>query len=354
MHHLTKLFAGITALTLISCGQVSSSFELANNDREREEKNLLIEPSYFDLAKQSITPVYLQALSQLDSLHATILPHEAKDIRKEIVEVRDMIDLFAYAYPSMEPDFLTIFREALDEGYEAIGDFKDLYDAMGGKPDLDESEAADPKAFDYNMKKVKKLRTEVFEWRENFYTRFPQDFVVNFFNSPLSSYDNRDKDDLSKFYWGGVKSEPNGKNTGYENLGRLLRSQLKIAVADFDQLVALDELTDHKKAIAFHDYRKRIRVVLKVLGYFPAIAKNPADIVFQQQMDQLAEVVKRFGKIGDKLVRYEKKKKDDNYDFTKLIALKEKVGVKWDELNQDLLSSNFVDTIAAIRKSLRK
>ncbi len=101
--------------------------------------------SYGELAAHFIAPLYHELIVDLSAIGPDTLPHETKQIRKNIGALREYIDVFVFAYPDARGrDPWEDVREELDEGYETIGAFKDLFDSTGIPIEEIQSSTTDP------------------------------------------------------------------------------------------------------------------------------------------------------------------------------------------------------------------
>ena len=102
-------------------------------------------PSYASLAKTLLPPAFSFAVSQL-KVNDTTKPEDVSVLRKSLLHVRDLVDIFSFAYPNTSTasmgnsiggsqmrwgqidhqDPLLVLRGDLDAGYTFLGDFQDL------------------------------------------------------------------------------------------------------------------------------------------------------------------------------------------------------------------------------------
>jgi hypothetical protein len=275
-------------------------------------------PSYGDLAATTTPRALATVVGNLGVLTETVLPNEAKALRKQIGEARDYVDLFSYAYPADHPDLWKHLRKELDEGYETVGAFKDLYDAQG---------VSDPSQAVYDEALLQARRAAVLNWKQHFGDPDLLDGYTRYVAAPLTDQmAQRKADDLSPYYWGEAKLEPTVKDSGIENLAHLGRALLELARDDFQALRDLRKITKTKNHDQFHSFRKRIRSIAKVARYFPAIFDDgvgPADL-----LAVLDEVVDRYGALNDKITAFDLAR--ERGDDTK--ALADEIEEQWDEL----------------------
>lgn len=271
------------------------------------------ELSYSGLAKVTLGPALGDLEESIRSLGSESLPHETKDLRKKIVEVRDYLDLFSYSFSFEAPyrkqkDAWNFVRDGLDEGYWALGQFKDLFDSQELPPyfPLDEIRYK-------NRDLLKKRRKSVLEWKDQFYSQ-----LYPILSNPRVWADDgfafsRPDGVLSRFYWSKETVRPLARYSGLENLGRLARALLDLAGEEQVQVLKSGSLLFPDNEIIFHDFRKRVRVVIKVSEYFPDLLSSDAEA--QDLKSQLKALVSRYGELNDRLTAYhlaegEKKKKE--------------------------------------------
>jgi hypothetical protein len=81
--------------------------------------------SYVQVAGPAVVGALDRALGALDSFPDGIRPEQAREagFRRRLLELRLLMDLFAYAY---EPEPLSTYREIVDDGYERVGGYQDI------------------------------------------------------------------------------------------------------------------------------------------------------------------------------------------------------------------------------------
>lgn len=81
--------------------------------------------TYGQLAAIVVPPAWDNVISLLPTLSCSAMPGDVKPVRKAILALRNLVDVFSYAYPVSSPTFkgdpLPYIRDLLDEGYELIG-----------------------------------------------------------------------------------------------------------------------------------------------------------------------------------------------------------------------------------------
>ena len=278
--------------------------------------------TYSEAAQQLIPASFSQMVPHLRSIDSKTLPHQVKkplDLRKEVLKVRDYLDIFAYAMPDAKikkkTDAYERLRQDLDEGYAVLGSYKDLFDMQGTSA----QQAA------YDKQDVKKRREDLLKWRDQFLAREGEYFAY------LNSIDgntlvDRDRSDLSSFYWGATELRPAAQLSAHENLNFLLRDLLLQARTEWPLVRQISNpARDPHNIEVFHDFRKRVRTLVKVTTYFPELVRwKPEDLAF------LKEITRRYGVISDqvaKIILLEDKGKD-----SKVKKLKDETKDLWKEL----------------------
>ncbi|MGE0710376.1 MAG: hypothetical protein AB7N76_26190 [Planctomycetota bacterium] len=278
--------------------------------------------SYGELAKQSVPPLLDALVGDLGGLGPQTLPHEAKDLRKRVGALRLQLDLFVFAYPRGAGfDPWRDIRRELDEGYELIGAFKDLYDAQG---------VADPSQAVYDPLEVSDLRGRALAWKQGFTRAGRLAFVRYYLEDPKPHrlYDRKAKD-LSPYFWG-IGLEPRRQDEGIETLARLLRGLLAQARDDLREVEKIkdDELVVKKNQEHFHGFRKAVRGAVKVAELFPEVFARDA----AAELTFLDGVVDRYGAINDHLVAHELAAKRGQRAEAR--RLEREVETEWDELER--------------------
>jgi len=283
--------------TVVAFGFLTTSLmaELPDIDDSQTGK------SYFRLAKQELAKALEEAKTKLAEFNEDILPHQAKDkkLRKAVLKVRDLLDLFAYAYSSnpAEDDFFDVIRKDLDDGYAYLGLFKDLWDMQFLEMD-DADDQADYKQFG---NKVVRRRDKAEEWIKDFLKKKKQSKYGRFVLNPTSTMYYRPKDTMSKFYWQIVTSEPVAEKTALANFADLARELSELARAEYEEAKGITDVLDHEKADAFHDFRKRVRTVIKIIKYFPGVVvtTDANREAIAAAYDELSDAVSTIGGVND-------------------------------------------------------
>jgi len=282
----------ITTQLLLGCNRAKDeSVLMADNVVDSE-------PSYGQLAKQMLDVEFTKLAGELSMLNQNTLPEQTKELRKKIGAVRQMVDVFAYAYePSGDPDAFLALRDELDVGYEVMGAFKDLFDGQVAN-------GVDPANVTYEPKELKKSREKMLAWSKHFLKPKRLSRHQNFLSSPiLDGTADRKSSSLSRFYWGGVDIKPKASHSGKKTISRLVSAQLKESRKLYKDIVDIKDLSKYKDEEAFHDFRKRIRACLQIIGGFDLeVEPDFAPVLV------LTDLVSRYGAINDLLISYHKAK----------------------------------------------
>jgi hypothetical protein len=295
------------------------------------------------LAAVTVPPSLEATLTALATLGETSLPHDAKQPRKQVAETRDYVDIFSYAYPRDHGDDpWKEIRSDLDDGYEILGSFKDLFDVQG---------VEDPADAVYDPDEVAELRADVLAWLEGFMASDHVAEMRAFLADPdLSHLTDRPDHDLSPFFWGEADIEPSKNLSGLKNVAALERALLALARDDFDAIDGLKHVTDQDDHEEFHDFRKRVRSLVRVARYFPRIIKNGEDPA--ELLAVLDEVVLRYGDLNDRILAYDRAREEDDEDTVD--ELGEEIDELWDELRDWQKDADVDDVLRDLRSIVRK
>jgi hypothetical protein len=247
--------------------------------------------SYAALAAAKLTPAFDTSLAGLSVVDGDVMPHEPKVVRKQLAELRDHLDLFAYAYTTKHGDLWRTIRKDVDEGYETIGAFKDLFDLQG---------LEDPALATYEPGELAERRDAVIAWTDAYRasaTAYRAHLAV-----PSSKMFDRDRDDLSPYFWAATDLEPSSSKSGLKNIALLARELADLAKADYDEVLDVRDLHLEKNQEAFHAFRKRVRGLARLPGYFTGIVKTGSDLT--ATLVTIADGVERYGALNDKLTAY--------------------------------------------------
>jgi len=272
--------------------------------------------SYGELAARVIRTSWAETNASIGEANENSLPHEVKDSRKQIASLKEQLDLFAFAYPSEPTDLWMEIRDDLDKGYEVFGEFKDFFDVQGVSSG-DEAR--------YDESELKPVRKELLKWTKKWAGKAAS--YSAFLHEPdTRKLHSRSKKKLSRFYWGAVSIEPDPSLTGTQNLAALCLGLRDAAISDWGTVRKLENPSvASKDEETFHDFRKRIRSLGRILRTFPAIYSGQ-----EANLVELEALASEYGDLHDKIVAHEKAVaagKDK-----KAAKLQEEIGDSWREL----------------------
>jgi hypothetical protein len=235
-----------------------------------------------------------EALTEFDN---DTLPHEAKDLRKQLVTVRDMLDVFAHNFAQNFVLWDDV-RDALDKGYTVIGNYKDLFDA---NPDAVEALRQQRTPNYPDAKKVKERRNKVLAWKEQYFrSQGIRHQIKSLFSeiSPLQR-DVRNEVKFSRFFWGGVDNRPSELLSPSENAKLLAQAQGLVAREEHSEFLHLEDPTSHSGELLFHDHRKRLRTIVKICNIANKLKNDTCNTA---AMRSLADLVTKLGDIEDLII----------------------------------------------------
>ncbi|MGE0174356.1 MAG: hypothetical protein AB7T49_16290 [Oligoflexales bacterium] len=331
--------ASFATFALTGCGQQQV-------DSETFDASL----SYIDIAFTEIPKRYDKLLKQIEEdLKPQSLPHEAKSVRKNLGDFKIILDVFAYALPKNgHRDQLEDVRNATDDGYEVVGAFKDEFDRLGVElSELDEetqvwSEGVRPEDLAYDIARVKKARKAALSWKEKFEN---EDFVKanhRYFTKKPNKLTIREKNELSRLFWGAVESVPSANATAGETVKTLVRDLIKVAQGNYVTATTIQDVTIEANEIVFHDFRKRVRSVTKIASFFDGIF-DPA-VEDHELTKYLEDVVDRYGSIHDKIVAHQIEETLGNHERAEQI--KSEIAESWNQLLQWQAETNVSGKLA--------
>ncbi|PNW87368.1 hypothetical protein CHLRE_02g119950v5 [Chlamydomonas reinhardtii] len=289
------------------------------------------EDSYADLAARVVPAKLRQALKLLPCLTADTGPGEVKPLRVSLLEAREQLDVFSFAFPNRirdaEPlasaEVLTtwgrvkaaigellraivdwINKHVIDTGVRGLvrrgepqqqqqqqqlqaaadtayhrhkgrdlwldmrADLDEGYEVLGDFQDLDHS------LVEYNQTDMEVKRAVCLDWQRRISRHSATDRYLEFVSTPLHSDELYTHKHSSKLFWGYNGVTPDTALTGLQNLALMMRSsQLAQLLAWYPNVTALqpDDLLQDPGHTTFHKFRKLIRSILAVLAEFPEL-----------------------------------------------------------------------------------
>jgi len=258
---------------------------------------------YGQLAQSTYT-LFDQMVRGLRRFHEGTQPHEAKALRRLIGDVWYHLDIFAYAYPRDQKDLLVQLLAELNRGYDAMGDFKDLFDRqlleISSQSPL-ASQRSRLRPIQYDPADVKKARNSVLEWRQKFLEPGRLEVYDSYLRNPnATNVFIRPKHLLSKCYWGAVTVVPSPDRSGSENLKTLMIALLEKLQSRYATIQGIDDLFEGNNHDTFHDFRVRVRCLLSIVSYFPSVTAEVRGAGVTER--RLTELVDRYGDLNDTIM----------------------------------------------------
>lgn len=277
-----------------------------------------LEPSYGQLAREYVPKQYARVLDLLPNLTSTTLPSEVKELRVSLLQIRNLLDVFVFAYPPGHKnktgrDLWYRTRRCFDEGYEVLGKFQDLAHSLVEYNDTDVIATRQP-CLDWQQD----LRETADEYDYQQYLSSPS--VYQIYQRPLSC--------LSHLFWDGTFT-PDHDLTGFQNLAKLQDIMLSKLTSQYDSVCALTEVYAEAEHLVFHDFRKRMRTIYDVADLFPEMFRSDASL----HLDILWQTFKKFGSVNDEIFAYQfyadRDEKDKAADAKKKVVCDWQATVKW-------------------------
>jgi len=222
--------------------------------------------SYGQLAAQSVIPLYNNFSNMLPTLTNTTQPGNVNVLRKASLNVRDMLDLFVYAYPTPtfanQTDLWIAIRSSFNDGYTLLGDFQNLNHS----------------AINYTTAEYEKLLDRCLDWQAKWTDLVTLQHADVYLLSPnATNVFFRNTTDLSYLFWADVPFPRNATlYTGMEVVSYLMKASLEEAREKYMFVYNLTEVYTNKKHTEFHDYRKLLRTINSLAGLFPMFQNSSA------------------------------------------------------------------------------
>lgn len=310
--------------------------------------------SYQELA-QAANTTYLSIIAEeIDKVSEATYPHDVKCLRKQIGYMKILVDLFVYAYPEKKgkKDPILKFRGFLDDGYEFYGDYKDEFDrdpeivAAVSEYKIDSCRFEVPSEVlekVYDQRRISEKQRILLDWSNKFAEKFPKNLEM------LSKVEkrlvDRPKKSLSRFYWGGLDVSPKKKKLdGLGNIKRLQYHLLDKALFEYDILISRDEIHRYEDEEVFHDFRKRVRSVLRIDLFFPGTRPDRAS----DKLEEVEEYVGMFGDVNDLFLKYHDYLDEGNKK--KAGKIRKQINKSWKELKKKLIKEKLKKKLKTLRK----
>lgn len=287
-----EFFLSLSASFILGCSGAAGESVLHQNSQTREAQGYTA--AIKELAKKAKSVVD----AGLSEFHESTLPHEAKELRKQIVRLRDLLDVFPHNF-AHELELWDDVRDGLDEGYTVIGDYKDLFDSNPeARRDLDGGKVPEYE----NTKKLVERRKIVLKWKSDYFDHGGLSEQISLLFTDIRELDTsnvRKSKKYSGFFWGGVSAQPLALARPEENARRLIDAQAALAVQEHDEVLRIKDPSTEKNELLFHDHRKRLRTISKVCGVANALRAETCDSSALRKLDSL---VVDLGEIEDLII----------------------------------------------------
>jgi hypothetical protein len=283
----------------------------------QQSKQYLSTQNYTESIKELAAKAKAVVDQGMSEFNENTLPHQAKDLRKQIVRLRDILDIFPHNF-AHELELWDDVRDGLDDGYTVVGDYKDLFDTdADAVRDLEDGKLPEYK----NEKKLKDRRKKVLNWKETYFAEGGLSEKIRELFQDIRELDNTNitnSKKYSSFFWGGVPVQPLNSASPAQNARRLIDAQASLATQEHPQVLQIKDPSTHENELLFHDHRKRLRTIAKVCNVANSIV---AEACNSSAVKEIENLVVDLGEIEDLIItgRHleedgEKKKAEKSYE----------------------------------------
>jgi CHAD domain len=238
--------------------------------------------AYMDAATDEVLTYARLVQHEADLLGRNPSPEEMKssNLRKRLLDLRLMLDFNAYLF---DPSFLDDIRGQVDESYEKVGLYKDLFDQskLTGLP-IDSKEQA---------RRLKDMNDSL-TWLRDPAERRAMDELVHRSERKILHLNDKETPRL----WKIADVTPNSGQSSLATVALLSANILTNLQRDG---LLVDDILDPDQEAHFHDVRKALRSALVLVDMFP----TGSDIVGDKR-EPLAKLVDAFGDVNDASIAY--------------------------------------------------
>jgi len=250
--------------------------------------------NFGDLAIQKTPAYYRKMLLILPSLTEESMPDSVRALRHNISDVRNLLDIFAFAFPNntgpANTDVWPKLRGDLDAGYTLIGDFQDL----------------DHSGVNYTRHDLEERLHKCLAWKKKFEANMPRFNYEAFAKSARRDMLFYRPDRLySKDFWEYIGDSPHMELSGLENMAVLERGIIGQLADNYTRVVSLENIWNVDDHILFHDYRKLFRSANTVHGFFPAVYNTTNDCNVTRGVADFDTAYNMFGDLNDEVTAYQ-------------------------------------------------
>jgi hypothetical protein len=238
--------------------------------------------TYLAAGSDEIVTYVMVVLQEAKAVPVNVTPEQLKssNLRKRLLDLRLMMDFNAYIY---DPERLGPMRDQVDEAYEKIGLYKDLYDQsqLTGEPiDPDEQKQ---RAHDMN---------NALEWIRSEQQRDALLAVIKRPEHKVLDFTEKEQPRL----WRIADVSPTAEKSSLAMAALLAGNALSHLL---DDGLLVDDILDPDQEARFHDVRKALRSVLVLIDMFPT-----AEDVVGDAREPLAKLVDAYGDVNDASIAY--------------------------------------------------
>lgn len=232
---------------------------------------------YTDAAPVALTGALDRVTGELDASPWPPTPREVKDLtfRRRMIELRLLMDLHALAY---DRDLIKSYREAVDNAYEAVGQYQDI--AVVEKL-LQVEVSQDLKDDLFNQ-----MNGAVFIFRDQRIRGEMRSFLAR----PLRDV-RTDRGLRTPGIWDVAGEVP---TDNYDTIGNVAMLASGVLRSLQSRDLGVHDIFDMNQAIAYHTIRRQLRNVLLYSAMFPALNAATQDVVVP-----LDEFVDDYGEVND-------------------------------------------------------
>lgn len=254
--------------------------------------------SFTELAALDVPVLHDLVCTQLRELKPQPTPDDPSIwlVRKNLVRLRNHLDIFATAYPAAP---CTALRKQLDALYEALGTLKDITHvelAPAGIGWVSTATAGPREALEREVlpslqRTIASAAAEIVAHAEPTRAMLASPKMKNVGQTRPGT----------RFAWSGVKPNPKKGKSGLQNVRRLMRAQVKLAQRELKLAEKLDSPLGKKPERQLHDVRKRLRALINYSTYFPDVYASAE--VGVALVTKLYTATYEYGLVQDNLAR---------------------------------------------------
>ena len=238
--------------------------------------------AYMSAASDEVLTYALLVQQEAEKLPANPSPDQMKSskLRKRLLDLRLMLDFNAYLF---DPSFLESIRDKVDEAYETVGLYKDLFDQseLTGLP-IDSKE----------QKKRADAMNDALTWLRDPAERRAMSELLHQSEQKILHLNNKETPRL----WHIAEVTPVAGQSSLATVALLCSNVLTNLQRDG---LLVDDILDADQEAQFHDVRKALRSVLVLVDMFP----TGSDIVGDKR-EPLANLVDAYGDVNDASIAY--------------------------------------------------